>query len=232
MSGTRYAIYFTPHPATALAKFGSSLLGYDSTSGAHIPQTTPEALDAAQWAALTQDPRRYGFHATLKAPFHLAEDASAESLKAALIAFAKTQQPFALNLRVADIGGFIALVPTETPAALLHLEREIVARFDVFRAPLSQAELHRKLKASLTMRQRIALGQFGYPYVMEDFRFHMTLSQRLPDNTLTVALPAIARQFERCVQDAHLTLDSLSLMIQTSPDDPFKIALRAHLTTN
>ena len=52
-------------------------------------------IDAAAWRALTTEPRRYGFHATIKAPFRLAEDASPSDLSAALAELADAEKPFA-----------------------------------------------------------------------------------------------------------------------------------------
>ena len=70
--GPRYAIYYAPSVDDPLWRFGSQCIGYDALTGAdsEVPQTA--AIPRQDWLAWTQEPRRYGFHGTLKAPFHLA----------------------------------------------------------------------------------------------------------------------------------------------------------------
>ena len=70
---TRYAIYFAPHSGSLLARFGASLLGYDPATGAEVDAPDHPAFHDPLSLGWTAAPRRYGFHATLKAPFHLAE---------------------------------------------------------------------------------------------------------------------------------------------------------------
>src|SRR6266436_2078374 len=73
MTDPRYAIYFVPAPDTALYRFGAGALGYDCFTGADMATLDTLPVDAGAWRELTREPRRYGFHATLKAPFRLAE---------------------------------------------------------------------------------------------------------------------------------------------------------------
>src|SRR5271170_1277682 len=89
----RYAIYYAPAPSSDLDRFGSRLLGYDAYSGATLP--FPESMTQAvpDWFELTQDPRKYGFHATLKAPLSLAPDKTEAELLAACEVFAATARP-------------------------------------------------------------------------------------------------------------------------------------------
>src|SRR5579862_9824203 len=86
----RYAIYFTPPSGTALGRLGAGVLGYDCTSGTDAPQPAIGDIAPGALHALTAEPRRYGFHATLVAPFRLAAASEAELLAAAA-AFAKTR---------------------------------------------------------------------------------------------------------------------------------------------
>src|SRR5262249_14198568 len=71
MDERRYAIYFVPPADSALYRFGAGFLGYDCYTGERLRQPHDTALTASEWAQLTREPRRYGFHATLKAPFRL-----------------------------------------------------------------------------------------------------------------------------------------------------------------
>src|SRR5262249_12768926 len=67
----RYAIYFVPPADSALYRSGAGFLGYDCYPGKRLRQPQDTGLTASEWAQLTREPRRYGFHATLKAPFRL-----------------------------------------------------------------------------------------------------------------------------------------------------------------
>src|SRR5579862_9130407 len=68
----RYAIYFAAGADSALSRFGAALLGYDAHTGDELPFPR-QALDVApDWRDVTADPRKYGFHGTLKAPMALA----------------------------------------------------------------------------------------------------------------------------------------------------------------
>ena len=53
--------------------------------------------------------------------------------------------------------------------------------FDRFRAPADAAELAKRRAAGLTKRQDELLMRWGYPYVMDEFRFHLTLTGKLAD---------------------------------------------------
>src|SRR5262249_48288739 len=131
-------------------------------------------------AELTAEPRRYGFHGTLKPPFALAAGATEAALLDAAGKFALSQSAFNLpGLHLVSISGFLALVPTERSEALHALADTTVQHFDVLRAPASPEELARRRRARLSPRQEALLERWGYPYVMEEFRFHLTLTRRL-----------------------------------------------------
>ncbi|TGU42122.1 DUF1045 domain-containing protein, partial [Mesorhizobium sp. M00.F.Ca.ET.186.01.1.1] len=90
----------------------------------------------------TASARRYGFHATLKAPFRLAENETEATLRAALDSFAEAAQPVTIpRLVVGQIDGFFALVPEAPMPALNRFAGDVVLAFDRFRAPLTEAEI-------------------------------------------------------------------------------------------
>lgn len=173
----RYAVYYAP-PQGTFASRASAWLGWDAATGQ--PLTPPElGLPAAE---ITRDPRKYGFHGTLKPPFRLAEDRDAEGLHRAMTDLAGRLAPVTLpGLRLASLGGFLALVPKGDTAPLQALAATVVAALDGFRAPLTEAEIARRRPEHLTPRQRELLRLWGYPYVMEEFRFHLTLTDRLEE---------------------------------------------------
>jgi hypothetical protein len=157
---SRFAIYFAPAR--------DSLLW----------QTAQDWLTQPDLAPLTVSARKYGFHATIKAPMTLALDLA--ELDAALSAFADEHGPVVLNgFAPRLIDGFLALTTVPQPDPLTQLATEVVEAFEPFRAPLSESEVARRLKAPLTPRQVELVHAYGYPYVLEQFLFHMTLTDRL-----------------------------------------------------
>ncbi len=180
IAGARYAIYFAPEPKSRLWEFGSSVIGFDAETGEDVRQPRIPGVAPDDFTDRTADPRQYGFHATLKPPFYLAEGQTVDRLLAAAHEFALSRSAFVVpELEVTAIGAFLALVPSGPAPELYALADDCVRAFDPFRAPLAPADRERRLKSPLTERQIAYLDTWGYPYVFEDFRFHMTLTGRL-----------------------------------------------------
>ncbi|APG07927.1 putative phosphonate metabolism protein [Bradyrhizobium elkanii] len=176
----RYAIYFAAGADSALSRFGAELLGYDVYTGDEMPFPADASRVAPDWRDVTADPRKYGFHGTLKAPMALAPGRTEAELVAACAAFAGKARPMPSIRPVVDsISGFIAVIPTEPVGALQQLAADCAREFDDFRAPMTAEDRARRKPDKLTERQRDYLDRWGYPYVMEEFRFHMTLTGRL-----------------------------------------------------
>src|SRR5215470_13906752 len=98
----RYAIYFAPPVESALYQFGTALLGRDAVTGARVAQLSVDGLTRERWKQITDAPKLYGFHATLKPPFRLATGVLPETLVESLDHFAAERQPFHVpGLRVA-----------------------------------------------------------------------------------------------------------------------------------
>jgi putative phosphonate metabolism protein len=174
----RYAIYVMPDGA--LARFGAQWLGWDAQAGRTTdhPQVAglPRPLDE-----ITATPRKYGLHATIKPPFRLAESRPPAGLMADLAALCARLEPVTLQgLSLARLGGFLALVPEGPTDALNAMAQQVVTALDQHRAPLTEAELARRRKARLTPAQETLLARWGYPFVLEEFRFHVTLTGNLP----------------------------------------------------
>lgn len=181
----RWAVYVAPKMDGPLARFGADWLGWDAQAG-----TAREGLDLPGLprprAELVAAPRCYGFHGTLKAPFALAGEPAA--LDAALAALAGAVAPFTLPLQLATLGGFLALVPAVESPAMEALAAACVTRLDRFRAPPDAAEIARRRPETLTPAQRELLAAWGYPFVLGEFRFHMTLTGALdPEQRAAVA---------------------------------------------
>ncbi len=174
----RQAIYFAPPAGSALARFGADWLGWDAERGERREGVEISGLPLPR-AELVEVPRRYGFHATLKAPFRLADGCNLTDLDAALEAVAAGCTRFALRLAVAAPGPFLALMPEEAPPELAELERACVTGLDAFRAPAEAGETMRRRRAGLDAIEEENLRRWGYPYVLARFRFHLTLTGSL-----------------------------------------------------
>lgn len=234
----RYALYFAPPEESALWRFGSAWLGYDAQSGVEtempdLPELSPES--ATQWRAWTEKPRLYGFHATLKAPFCLAPDCDEERLMAAVSALAAACHPFTVPpLVLARLGHFCALVPScqlgaqlaDQVAALDDLAWRTVWDLDRFRAPLTPADRARRRPAHLSPRQLAMLETYGYPYVGEEFRFHMTLTGTLEPEEADRAEDVLRRAYARSGAAAPVPVVELALFHQPSPQARFRLIRR------
>jgi putative phosphonate metabolism protein len=216
----RYAIYFVAAPGSDLDRFGAQWLGYDAFSGEELP--FPDGV-LPNWRELTSDPRKYGFHATLKAPLTLAQGRSEAELVAACEAFAATPRPIPLIRPVVDsISGFIAVMPAERSSELERLAADCTSEFDSFRSALTAEDRARRNPSALTPRQREHLERWGYPYVMEDFRFHMTLTGRLDDERRQPILTMLRDRFST-IGVATLAIDRIALSRQDQANSRFRI---------
>lgn len=173
----RFAVYYAPDPGP-LAEFGAKWLGWDMAKG--LPATHPQ-IPGLDVASLTDTPRKYGLHGTIKPPFRLAPGRTVDELQTALSTLCDRQPSLTFDgLSLTRLGGFLALTITGETATLNALASTAVAKLDAFRAPLTTAELERRRKSRLSPRQEDLLTQWGYPYVMEEFRFHITLTGKMP----------------------------------------------------
>lgn len=191
----RYAIYYAPEPGP-LARFGADWLGWDAATGT---ECTPPALTGLPCPIdeITGTPRKYGFHGTVKPPFRLAEGRGVDELHKAATALSRVLQPVTLDgLQLSQLGHFLALTAQGRTTGLASLASHVVMELDAFRAPPTDAEIARRSPASLTPTQNALLRRWGYPYVMEEFRFHLTLTGRMSDDDLAVTKsvlePAVA----------------------------------------
>jgi putative phosphonate metabolism protein len=216
----RYAIYYAAPRGNALDRFGSEHLGYDAWSGSDLP--FPDGVPA-DWRELTNDPRKYGFHATLKPPFVLAPGTSESELVAACADFARTPRPIPVIAPVVDsISGFIAVIPAQPSDELVQLAADCVRAFDPFRAPLTAEDRARRKPELLTQRQRDYLDRWGYPYVMDEFRFHMTLTGRLPNDLRDSVVAFLREQFSR-LSIKLLEIDGIVLFREINATSRFAI---------
>ena len=219
----RYAIYFTPGQNDPLTRIAASWLGRDPFTSAQPPAPAVTQLTPAEIAYHTASARRYGFHATLKAPFLLADNTTEAELDSAVARFAAAADPILLSrLTPTRIDGFLALVPGSPAPDLDRFAGEVVTVFDRFRAPLSEAEIKRRNPDVLSPDEFRNLLQWGYPYVFESFRFHMTLTGRVPDHDLPRVRAAIDEVFAATLE-RPATVDGLALFVEPEAGAPFMV---------
>lgn len=216
-NGPRYAIYFTPPTDGKLHHFGEAVI----EGRGSLPTGLSDMLSSTVQA----EPRRYGFHATLKAPFALARGQSEALLLAHAKAFARERRPVILPpLATVLMGDFVALVCVAPPDALSELAAACVRSFEPYRAALSEHDRLRRLSAPLTPRQIRNLDAWGYPYVFEDFVFHMTLTGRLQAE---IRLPVRDRLCATYATVANsFAVDSISVLCQVTREAPFQVLAR------
>lgn len=221
MSYSRFAIYYIP-PDGPLATFGAAWLGWDVVKGGPTPHQDLPGLEE-----VTRTPRKYGFHGTLKPPFRLRENQSEAALAEAVATLAENLPPATCDgLELTELGSFLALTPIGELGGIERVAAACVRDLDAFRAPATETELARRRQAKLSDRQDALLQAWGYPYVMEEFRFHLTLSGRLDRGQLAKwseaanrAMPNLPRPF---------TLDEIALCGERS-DGHFELVHRYSL---
>jgi putative phosphonate metabolism protein len=221
----RYAIYYAPPEGSALWRKASAWLGRDAVTGAEVTRPVVPGLDGLDVGDLTADPRHYGFHATLKAPFELAEGKTESELLAAAADFAAGLTPFEAAIAPAALGRFLAFRLQDGEAEMTALHAACVRGFEAFRAPLGDADLVRRRKANLTPEQDDRLVSWGYPYIFEDFRFHMTLTGAIRDEQVRERVLTALQALFAAESGPH-RFDGIAVFRQTDRQASFDVLQR------
>ena len=225
----RFALYFAPDDSSAWRDFGALWLGRDAATGSDVDQAAIDGVDAHTFRALTAAPRRYGFHATLKAPFALATGATKAALAKELARFCAARLPLQMPpLEVARLDDFLALVPVARETRINELAADCVRAFDSFRAAPEPEEIERRRRKGLSTRQDRYLIEWGYPYVLADYRFHMTLTGGLDGVSPhhVAAVLAAARTMLAGLAGEPLWLDAICLFDEPDEASPFRLVAR------
>ena len=211
----RAAIYYTPAPGSALARLGADWLGRDAFTGA-------PTRDAGPFDRYLVESRRYGIHATLRAPFRLRDGQTLDGVEGRLASFcAGRRQPVIGRLAVVMSGRNYELGPDKPEPGIAALEADVLEAFEPFRAPLVDEEIVRRRPERMSERQVALLHRWGYPFVLDEFRFHISLAWPMPEGAPDL----------RSVLDAHfapvlgrpLPLDGLGLFVEPEPGAPFRV---------
>ena len=211
----RYAVYFCPAEGSGLHAFGRAWLATDA-----IPGITSDRM-----RELLANVRRYGWHATLTAPFTLAVNASYDDLHRKLCAIARQVEPFALPLVLDTLGGFLALRPRGDQTAINALAERCVHELNLLRAPLTEAAWQRRANG-LDEVELALFRDYGYPYVIQRYRFHMTLSARA-SHAEEQALSAWLIQHGAGQSPAHI--DALTVCCEQAPGQSYEPVARIPL---
>jgi len=228
----RYAFYFTPPADDPLTDAAARWLGRDAFTG-KVLAPDGETLDGQRpdgWESLVAEPARYGFHATLKAPFHLAGGRTEADLLSALDVFAVETPAFTIpRLKIGRLGSFFALVPDGDADALDRFAADVVRAFEPFRAPLSAADIARRKPETLPEPERTYLHDWGYPYVFDAFRFHMTLTGPVPAERQDEVADHLETRFSSLI-GGPLPVRGLALCIEPERGAPFRVLTLAALS--
>jgi len=212
----RYGIFYCP--TGDLAQFGAAWLGWDNAAGETVPHPLMPEIDVA---GLTKTPRKYGLHGTLKAPFHLAQSSSLSDVQITAKTFAARHAPVnigALSLRYGN--GFVGLRPEGAHSeqrpegaqdALRAFAADIVRSFDPHRAPLSDDYITRRRKSRLSAQQDAQMLDWGYPYIFDDFHFHLTLTGRVQPDIAQAVITALTPLITPALPDPFI-IDAITIV--------------------
>jgi hypothetical protein len=222
----RYAIYYAPEVGSPLDAFGRSWLGSSPLREAmgnenygwpEIAGLTPDEI-----RAVLSQVAHYGFHGTLKAPFFLYAPDLAPALIDAVRSFAASQRPFRLPpLQLTPMHRFLALMPASASSELGALAEACVCHFDPYRRPASAAELVRRRATGLTPRQEQHLVRWGYPYVLDEFRFHLTLAGPVSEERVMAKLIQSLGERLAALDLEAVVVRSICLFVQEGQERPF-----------
>lgn len=211
----RFALYYTPQPFSLLSEIGCKWLGRDALAQNEIEQDHFHGIKRCRLAEITRVPRRYGLHATLKAPFSLARDRNEDELRTAINEFTARWHVFSTApLVLRQIDGFFCLCLEQQSRQLNALAAACTQEFDIFRAPLTRLELAHRHAEILTPSQNRNLSNWGYPHVLNDYRFHITLTGRIIDTSEIHFLRSLLSELFAPVLGKPLMIGAICLFIE------------------
>lgn len=204
----RYAVYFCPAAGSGLDAFGREWLSIETVPG----------VDAERFRTLTSNVRRYGWHATLCAPFELTGSATYEDLRRIAVDIARQTDAIELPLQLDQLGAFLALRPSGNESNVKQLAEQCVLHLNALRAP-STDEAWQRRAPQLDKTELALFRDYGYPYVLDRFRFHMTLSAPANDAEEQALRDWLAPKLATL---APAQVDALTLCREPAPGKPFE----------
>lgn len=217
----RFAIFYAPERTSSLWRKSAEWLGRDAIAGICLQQPQFKKIPSGEFVEITRSPRRYGFHATLKPPMRLAAGVDLTRLRAAVRALSARLAAARIGkLEVKLIDDFLALVPVEQTKALTRFAAGCVDFFEPLRAPLEVEERLARMGAGLNETQLQLLDKYGYPYVMDQFRLHLTLTGRLTASQQPVFKAAAETWFAAALDEEYM-LSTISIYHEPEAGKPF-----------
>jgi len=212
----RYAIYYCPGIHTALGRLGREWL----SEALSLPGISSERRQV-----LLADVRRYGWHATIHAPFAPMSGASYGDVRSAVTALAETFDAFELTLRLDRLAGFLSLRPIVDGIPERALAAACLNKLQPIRASLSDEALQHR-GAGLDKEELSLLQKHGYPYVLDRYRFHLTLAA--PAGELEEL--AMRKWLQSHIAALPPTrIDALAICREAAPGSPFELLERVPL---
>ena len=101
-----------------------------------------------------------------------------------------------------------------------------MTEFDAYRAPPDAAELAKRHAAGLTPRQAELLARWGYPYVLDEFRFHLTLTGPIADAAERTRVAGLLRPLVAPLLGQPMPVRELCLFHQPDRAAPFRLIQR------
>ena len=219
INANRYAIYFAPSETSKIGQFGRLLL--KRTAKKMVDEGMLTDLPKELHRKIIKTPQHYGFHGTLKAPFELHPDYNLYHLDTTLIKFCSSFPDFSIkSLKLQIIAEFIALVPNGEVERLYQLHRKLTEEFNYLCGPLSDFDRDRFLARGLTNGQKKYLCRYGYPFILDSFKFHLTLTSSLTENEQTTCLELLDNMIVD-FKDERLSVDRVCLFKQETRKSPF-----------
>lgn len=223
----RYALYFSPPSSSPLWTLGCRWLGNNPLTQKDIEQNHLPGIHPDRFNEITRTPRRYGFHATLKSPFRLVDNHTETDLRLAVNTFANSRFSFFIPpLTIRMMNGFFCLCPADQPSELDALANDCVRNFDSFRAPLTKIECAQRRAEISDSTEQEYLDRWGYPYVLNRFRFHITLTEKITNALERQLIKTALTDIFISVLAKPLEIDAVSLFVEPMPGHTFYCAER------
>lgn len=213
----RHAAYFAPHQDQLLAELGGQWLGRCALTRRALGAPSFQEIASAKLGQYTAAATRYGWHATMKAPFTLKAGLPVDAIPEAFTNFAHSQEAITLApLVLRNMGDYLALLPSEPSDALQALAFACVRALHPLAAPLTAQQLAQRRQARLSPEQDAMLLEWGYPFVGAQFQWHMTLTgsmHALPPADVQLLHEAAMQWFDP-VLNRPITLDAISWFVE------------------
>lgn len=222
----RYAIYYAPEAGSDLEDFGTDWLGRRADSHLHGPAPELGSLPESLWRELTETARHYAFHATLKPPFALGSGVSATEVLDKAESFAASCEPIELGeLELRKVGSFLALTASREDE-VRGLAASCLREFEPFRTDESEEEIAKRRAKGLTPRQDKLLSAWGYPYVLDEFRFHLTLTDPIRDPEIRHKFMTLLMKLSAEIRPVKRKITEICVFHQTERQSPFVLMER------